>query len=166
MTLWIRSAFFARYVFLLPLLALALSPGACLNRIPVEIPGVSTLGPSDEEQIVNVLDDVHRGMQSRRVFKVLAHVSHSYKDNTGRDYAGVEQYLQELFRAYKEIQITRVRPRVIVQGDQARAVETFGTRAEPFNRKENRPIEMHGQMNVYLEKINNKWMIVEWGRMF
>ena len=105
-------------------------------------------------------------MQSRRIFKVLAHVSRTYRDDGGRDYAGVEQYLSELFRAYNKIQITRVPPKIIVQRDRARAVETFGTSAEPFNRNENRPIEMHGQMNIYLEKIDNKWMIVEWGRVF
>ena len=167
MILWLRAAALSRYGILVPLLLVAaMSPRGCLNKIPVDIPGVTTPGPSDEEQITNALDDVHRGMQSRRVFKVLAHVSRTYRDDSGRDYAGVEQYLSELFKSYKEIQITRVRPRVIVQGDRARAIETFGTRAEPFNRNENRPIEMRGQMNIYLEKINNKWLIVEWGRMF
>lgn len=164
-SLW-RAAWLMRYGLVPLLLMAALNPRGCLNKIPVEIPGVTALGPSDEEQIVNVLDDVHRGMQSRRIFKVLAHVSRTYRDDSGRDYAGLEQYLNELFRAYKEIQITRVRPKVIVQGERARAVETFGTRAEPFNRNENRPIDLHGQMNIYLEKIDNKWMIVEWGRVF
>ena len=167
MTWWLRAAALTRYGILVPLLLVAaLNPRGCLNRIPVDIPGVTTPGPSDEEQIVNVLDDVHRGMQSRRIFKVLAHVSRTYRDDEGRDYAGIEQYLSELFRVYKVIQITRVPPKVIVQGGRARAVETFGTRAEPFNRNEDRPIEMHGHMNIYLEKIDNKWMIVEWGRMF
>ncbi|NUM53386.1 MAG: hypothetical protein HUU46_07065 [Candidatus Hydrogenedentes bacterium] len=167
MMLWLRSAAFARYGIWIPLLvAAALSPRGCINRIPVEIPGVTTQGPSDEEQIVSVLEDVHRGMQSRRIYKVLAHVSKTYRDDEGRDYAAIERYLTELFRGYKLIQITRVRPKVIVQGDRARAVETFGTRAEPFNPNENRPIELRGQMNIYLEKIDNKWMIVEWGRVF
>jgi hypothetical protein len=167
MSLWLRAAAFTRYGILVPLLlAAAMSPRGCLNNIPVEIPGVTTLGPTDEEQIIDVLDDVHRGMQSRRVYKVLAHVSKTYRDDAGRDYAAIEQYLTELFRAYKVIQITRVRPKVIVQGDRARAIETFGTQSEPFNANESRPIELRGQMNIYLEKIDNKWMIVEWGRVF
>lgn len=164
---WLRTAAFSRYGLWLPLLLVAaVSPRGCLNKIPVDIPGVTTQGPSDEEQINNVLDDVHRGMQARRVYKVLAHVSKTYLDDDGRDYAAIERYLTELFRGYKVIEITRVRPKVIVQGDSARAMETFGTRAEPFNAGENRPIELRGRMNIYLEKINGKWMIVEWGRMF
>lgn len=168
MTLWwLRAAAVTRYSFLIPvLLVAALNPRGCLNKIPVEIPGVTTLGPSDEEQIVNALNDVHRGMQARRVYKVLAHVSRTYRDDQGRDYNAIEQYLTELFRGYKRIEITRVPPKVIVQGERARAVETFGTRAEPFNASEHRPIELNGQMNIYLEKIDNKWLIVEWGRVF
>ena len=163
----LRAAAVARYYLFVPLLVVAaLNPRGCIDSLPVEIPGVTTLGPSDEEQINSVLDDVQRGMQSRRVYKVLAHVSRTYRDDGGRDYASMEQYLTDLFRAYKSIQVTRVRPKIVVQGPQARAVETFGTRAEPFNAKENRPIEVRGQMNIYLEKIDDRWMIVEWGRVF
>jgi len=120
---------------------------------------------SDEEQIVRVLDDVHRGMQSRKIYKVLAHVSRTYADAEGRDYNGMQVYLNDLFKSYKEISITRVQPQVYVEGNRARAVETFGTRAEPFNANENPPMILQGQMNVYLEKSGSTWQIVEWGRM-
>lgn len=164
---WLRAAALTRFGVIAPLvLVAALNPRGCIDKIPVEIPGVTTLGPSDEEQIASVLDDIHRGMQARRVYKVLAYVSRTYRDDAGRDYAAVEQYLTELFRTYKAIQITRVRPKIVVQGDAARAVETFGTRAEPFNANVDRPIELRGQMNIYLEKIGGKWMVVEWGRVF
>ncbi|MCL4693492.1 MAG: hypothetical protein KJ060_13405 [Candidatus Hydrogenedentes bacterium] len=145
-----------------------LGGAGCGRELPVEIPEIPGLtGPrmSDEEQIVEVLNDVHRGMQSRKIYKVLAHVSRSYADAEGRDYNAMQQYLNDLFKGYKEITITRVQPQVYVEGNQARAVETFGTRAEPFNANENPPIILQGQMNVYLEKIGNTWQIVEWGRM-
>ncbi|MBM3290155.1 MAG: hypothetical protein FJY92_08400 [Candidatus Hydrogenedentes bacterium] len=167
MMFWLRAAVFTRYGFIAPLVIMAaLGPRGCMGKIPVDIPGVTTMGPSDEEQIADVLDDIHRGMQSRRVYKVLAYISRTYRDDAGRDYAALEQYLTDLFRAYKAIQITRVRPKIIVQGDMARAVETFGTRAEPFNANEDRPIEIRGQMNIYLERIDGNWMVVEWGRVF
>lgn len=140
----------------------------CGRELPVEIPEIPGLtGPrlSDEEQILGVLDDVHRGMQSRKIYKVLAHVSRSYADAEGRDYNDMQTYLNELFKRYKEISITRVQPQVYVEGNRARAVETFGTRAEPFNSNENPPMVLQGQMNVYLEKTGNTWQIVEWGRM-
>ena len=167
MMFWLRGAALTRFGLLLPLLVMAaLSARGCLNQIPVDIPGVTTLGPTDEEQIVGVLDDVHRGMQARRIFKVLSHVSRTYRDDQGRDYDALEQYLNELFRDYKLVQITRVRPKVLVQGDRARAVETFGTRAEPFNPNEHRAIDLPGQMNVYLVKFGTEGRIVEWGRVF
>ena len=97
---------------------------------------------------------------------MLAHVSRTYQDDEGRDYAQLEHYISELFRNYKEIEITRVRPRVLVQGDAARAIETFGSRAVPFNENEHRPLEVHGQMNIYLQRFGNEWKIVEWGRVY
>ncbi len=167
MTLTLRGAALVRYGVILPLALLAaLGTGSCLKNMPVEIPGVTTLGPTDEEQIIAVLEDVHRGMQSRRVFKVLAHVSRTYRDDSGRDYDTLEQYLTELFRNYKEIEVTRVRPKVLVQGNSARAIETFGSRAVPFNDGEHRPLEVHGQMNIYLQRFDNEWKIVEWGRVY
>jgi len=140
----------------------------CGRDLGVEIPEIPGLtGPklSDQEQILGVLDDVHRGMQSRKVYKVLAHISRSYADAEGRDYNDMQSYLNELFKEYKEISITRVQPRVYVEGGRARAVETFGTRAEPFNPDDYPPMILQGQMNVYLEKNGNSWQIVEWGRM-
>lgn len=164
---WLRGAAGTQFAVVLPFVVIAaISPRGCLNQLPVEIPGVTTLGPTDEEKIAAVLDDVHRGMQSRRIYKVLAHVSRTYRDDAGRDYAALEQYLTELFRNYKSIEITRVRPKIIVQGDRARAVETFGTRAQPFNENDHRPFEVNGQMNVYLERFGSDWKIVEWGRVF
>ncbi len=151
------------------LAALALSTvvylSGCGQELPVDIPGLTSSKISDEEQILRVLEDVHRGMQSRKIYKVLAHVSRTYTDAEGRDYNGLQNYLKDLFKNYKEIQITRVQPRVTVQGNRARAVETFGTRAEPFNPNAHPPIVLEGQMNVYLEKMGGRWQIVEWGRM-
>lgn len=138
--------------------------GQDLVEIP-EIPGLTGPRMSDEEQIVGVLDDVHRGMQARKIYKVLAHVSRTYADAEGRDYNGMQAYLNDLFKNYKEISITRVQPQVYVEGNRARAVETFGTRAEPFNANEHPPMILQGQMNVYLEKTGSTWQIVEWGRM-
>lgn len=138
---------------------------SCGQELPVQIPGLTSPKLSDEEQILAVLEDVHRGMQSRKIYKVLAYVSRTYTDAEGRDYNDLQSYLSDLFKDYKEIQITRVQPQVIVEGNHARAVETFGTRAEPFNASAHPPIILQGQVNVYLEKTDGRWQIVEWGRM-
>jgi hypothetical protein len=145
--------------------------GGCKTTDLAEIPAVQKLGqvtglqPSDEEQIAVVLEDVCRGMQNRQVFKVLAHVSRGYHDAEGRDYEGLQRYLDELFKKYREIRITRVTPRILVDADHARAIETFGTVAEPQDPTREPPINLQGQVAVDLAKIQGQWQIVEWGRI-
>ena len=150
-------------------MTLAFLLGACTtsSKIPGlrELGELSGLGPSDEQLIAAVLDDVHRGMQGRRLRTVMAHVSPQYHDEEGRDYAALEKHLGYIFKNYQEIRITRGAPQIAVQGDSARALEAFGTVAEPENPNADLPINLQGQVTVYLEKDNGKWRIVEWGRM-
>ena len=138
---------------------------AVVAGCPNDMPEIPVINPrlSDEEQIVLVLDAVYRGMESKRIFQIMAHVSRSYRDRDGRDYDALAAYLNKVFDEYRSIRITRVRPRVIVQGNQARAVETFGTLARPEARSDYPPIDLHGQVTVFLEKIDGQWLIVEWG---
>ena len=81
------------------------------------------------------------------------------------DYSDIEKYLSDIFRRYREIVITRSRPRIIVQGNRARALETFGTRAKPINPETSSPIVLQGQVLVTLEKIDNAWHITSWGEL-
>ena len=144
---------------------------ACRSPLPVnlpgvpDIPGITSVRLSDEEQIASELDDVHRGMQSRSIYKVLAHVSRNYHDAEGRDYAALERSLGEFFKRYRDVRITRVAPSVLVQGDYARAVETFGTTARPADAQRDLELFLQGQVTVNLERIEGKWKIVEWSRM-
>ncbi|HIJ65092.1 MAG TPA: hypothetical protein HPP77_04005 [Candidatus Hydrogenedentes bacterium] len=117
---------------------------------------------SDEEQIAVVLDDVRRGAESRRIYKVLAHLSPGYLDAQMRDYQAARDELQRLFSSYREIRITRVRPRIIVQGTRARAIETFGIVAEPVNQEVGLPVSINGQAEVHFEKTNDVWQIIGW----
>lgn len=127
------------------------------------IPTFSGSKDSDEVQIARVLDDVHAGMVGQRIYKVLAHVSRSYRDSEGRDYAAMEAYLGELFSEYRSIRIDRTRPRLFIEGNRARAVESFATRADPANNSSLMEINVQGQVTVYLMKIEGTWKIVEWG---
>lgn len=154
--------------FILAVALVAASAG-CGGDLAARIPGLheikqaSGVEPTDEEQIAMLLDDVQRGMQSRQIYKVLAHVSRNYRDEEGRTYSGIETYLNTVFKDYKEIRVTRVVPRIVVQGDRARAVETFGTVAEPQDPQGEPPIHLQGQVTVNLEKTGGRWLIVEWG---
>ena len=117
---------------------------------------------SDAEYIAAVLAEVQNGIETKRVYRVLAHVSRSYNDQEGRDYDALQEYLARLFRDYRDIRITRTRPRVAVSGNTAIAQEAFGTQARPVN-PGGRPINIQGQMTVRLVKENNTWRILEWG---
>jgi len=157
---------------LVALVGLALLlPCGCKTGSVTRLPAVQKIGQatglqsSDEEQIAAVLDDVSRGMQERQIFKVLAHVSNGYRDADGRDYAAVQAYLDEVFKRYQVIRITRVPPRITVEKDSARAVETFGMSAEPQDPTHEAPLNLQGRVTVDLVKTQGRWRIVEWGRL-
>jgi hypothetical protein len=149
---------------------LALLAG-CANTFGFGVPGLDRLGQAsglartDEEKIAAVLDDVQRGMQNKQIYKVLANVSRNYYDSEGRDYNALQADLAEFFKKYREVRITRVTPKIQVQGDYARAIETFGTAAEPNDPAVEPPINLQGQVAVTLEKVGGHWQIVEWGGM-
>ena len=154
-----------RPFFIAAIALVCLAFAGCQSNIPVNIPGLTSSGPSDEEQIAAVLNDVHRGMETKRIYKVLAHVSQNYLDEQGRNYADIREYLQGIMRDYREIRITRGRPRILVYQDRARAVEAFGTIAEPHDPVNGLPVNLQGHVSVYLERIGGAWKIVEWGRI-
>ncbi len=135
----------------------------CPQLPEFEIPSISFAKAAEEDMVAAVLDDVQRGIESKRIFKVLAHVSKDYHDQEGRDYAAIQNYLNELFREYRDIRITRTRPRIVVEGLRAKAFETFGTQAKPVNPASGRPIDVQGHVTVFLEKTAGRWQIIEWG---
>jgi len=140
---------------------LALS-AACNSLVSKPLRQIGGRAPTDEEHIAVLLDDVHRGLESRRIYKVLAHMSPNYRDHAMRDYKAARQELQRLFDDYRKIRITRVGPRITVRGERARAIETFGIVAEPLNREVSLPIGVNGQIEVFLDKSSGVWQIVGW----
>ena len=134
-----------------------------LNIMPENIiPEVRT----DEEQIAAVLKDVQEGMETKRIFKVLAHVSKNYADTEGRDYDALKEYLNGIMSEYRTIQIRRIQPKILVHGDRARAVESFGTMAQPNDAIRIPPLNVQGQLSIYFERVDGVWQIVEWGPLW
>lgn len=117
---------------------------------------------TDEQIIAEILDDVRLGMEQRRIYKVFAHVSRSYNDDEGRDYDGMLAYVGDIFDRYKYIQIKRVPPRIVVRGDTAEVVDTFGTVAEPVNSSNDSPINLQGRVTIHLARVGGQWMIMAW----
>lgn len=136
---------------------------ACQPRLPLDFSRIRGEKLSDEEKIALVLDDVQRGIEGRRVYQALAHVSRAYQDREGRDYAALRDDLNLLMRHYRDIRITRTPPSILVQGDRARVIDTFGTNAEAVNPLEYPPVNIHGQVIIILERFGDTWQIVEWG---
>ncbi|MCP4643942.1 MAG: hypothetical protein GY851_26095 [bacterium] len=136
----------------------------CAGGPAMEIPGVTTPVVSDAEQVLRVMAEVHWAMSEKRIYRVMAHVSQYYLDAEGRDYEGLQDHLKTVFKNYKDIKVTRVRPAVSITGSRAHVVETFGTVANPI-RPSDRPISTQGKVDVYLEKSGGKWLIVEWGTL-
>lgn len=132
------------------------------------LPGVKQIGqatgltPGDAEKIAAVMDDVERGIENRQIFKVMAHVAGTYHDAEGRTYDSIRAYLADMFKRYKTIRITRTPPKITVQENRAKVVDTFGTVAEPHDPQSDPPINMQGQVAIMLEKAGNDWLIVEW----
>lgn len=150
------------------LLAWGLSGCQSVDLSTVMLPSASELSAprrADDEQIAIVMDDVYRGMQARRIYQVLAHVSRTYRDAEGRDYAQMQGYLNEVFARYRTIRITRVPPKIVISGDQAKVVESFTTVAEPADAKADAIVNLQGQVTAYLEREGGRWVIVEWSNL-
>lgn len=155
------------HVRVLLTLGLAVALGGCPSSTPTfeipSIPGVTTGRVDERDRVTEVLDDIHRGVEQRRVFKVLAHLSRTYFDEQGRDYDTMRNLITMWLNDYRGIRVTRPRPRVVVQGDRARAVETFGLQAEPANPADDRLVALQGQVTVHLERMGNTWQVVSVG---
>ncbi len=135
----------------------------CQTRLPLDMGRVTGTRLSDEDKITLVLEDVQRGMQRRRIYQVLAHVSRNYEDREGRDYQQLSEDLNTIFRHYRAINITRTPPDIRVRGDRARVIDTFGTIAESVLPLEYPPTNLQGQVVIMLDRFGDTWQIVEWG---
>jgi len=120
---------------------------------------------ADREWLRQVLDEVQAGMQRESLFQVMGHVSQNYRDKAGRDYAGIREYLRQVFERYRNIRIVRTPPSVEIQGQYAKAVESFGAMADPAD-SSGLPINIQGQTVVLLERIDGDWKILEWGPLY
>ncbi len=135
------------------------------GEMPFNLPRI-TGGLSDEQKIAMVLADVAQGMENKRVYQVLAHVSQQYHDREGRDCEALRTYVANILDNYKTIRVTRTPSRLQVQGDRARVVDTFGTFGQPNDPKEYPIIDLQGRVIILLERSGDTWQILEWGPLF
>jgi len=115
-----------------------------------------------EAEIEAILAEVQWGMQERRKSRVLTHVSRNYRDAADRSYADLYAYLDEIFSRYRNIQIRRSRPRILVLGDHAHSVERFTTTAEPINSEADPPMDFDGEVMAHFRREGGSWKITAW----
>jgi hypothetical protein len=132
---------------------------------PLELEPVPTVPEVDlaETAIRTVLDDVEAAMEQMDVYKILAYVSASYRDKSGRDYTDLRRFLQHFFEHYASIEIARSGTSVTIDGDTAVVTEDFVTFARGKPETGTSPLTLRGTTAVFLERIGGRWMIVEWG---
>lgn len=94
----------------------------------------------------------------RRLARVLNVVSDAYKDDTGRDFAAVKQFATDFFREYRQVKVTRTPPKISIQGNEARSVETLGILGDPDSPRVT-PFSFQGRVAVYLRRVEGAWQV-------
>jgi len=144
------------------LMALVAVAAGCAGGPALNVPGVGELRGNDEQKIGVMLASLHRNVENRRVFGVLAHVSRGYNDRENRHYEQVEELVRNFLREYRSIRITRTPPQVRIEGNRAKVLQPFGLTAEPADIITTSPVNLQGTAVFYLEKMNNEWRIIEY----
>lgn len=146
-------------------LALAFMAGCAATPAPIlpsTRPGAEA--PTPEQAVAKVMNRLADDIAHRRTPRVLSVISDAYKDESGRDYAAIQQYIETQFRNYSTITVKRISPRITIQGKEARVVETLGLRGEPENVQKVAPISFEGTIAVTLREVEGTWLItkVQW----
>lgn len=136
--------------------------GCATDGMPsLPLPGQS--GASQRSEIARVLEDLHDGVDGKKIFKVMAHVSPVYLDQEGRNKAGVQQAVKDFFSQYRRIRVTRTNPRLQFDGDEAVATESIGLIAEPFE-MEQAELNWYGEVKIWLRRSGGSWEITRVSR--
>jgi len=102
-------------------------------------------------------------VDGKKIFKVMANVSPAYRDEEGRNKAGVQQALKDFFGQYRRIRVTRTNPRLQFEGVEAVATESIGIIAEPFQ-VEQAELNWYGEVKIWLRRSGGSWEITRVSR--
>ena len=136
--------------------------GCATDGMPsLPLPGQSEA--SQRREIARVLEDLHDGVDGKKIFKVMANISPAYRDEEGRNKAGVQQALKDFFGQYRRIRVTRTNPRLQFEGVEAVATESIGLIAEPFQ-VEQAELNWYGKVKIWLRRSGGSWEITRVSR--
>lgn len=132
----------------------------CASQLGQSIPILPGNAPEVQRQeIARVLDEVHQGLEKKKIFAVLGNVSAAYADEAGRNQDRVREELREFFSSWRTVRVTRTNPRLKVEGNEALALEAIGVIAEPL-RVDGSPLNWFGEVRIALRRdADGKWMI-------
>lgn len=140
-------------------IAIAIAAG-CASGPPKPVPQAGKESLSDEQVIRAVLDRLRDDIDHRRLQRVLAAVSDNYKDDAGRDFEAVRAILTQNFRDFRDIRITRTPPKLTINKDEARSIETLGISGEPGSNKVS-PLTFQGNVSVTLRRVEDTWQVTK-----
>lgn len=144
--------------------ALACLVAGCATSSGTSLPLLSQTADAKRQEIARVLDEVHQGLERKKIFAVLAHLSPRYADEDGRTQADARDTLKEFFSQWRTLRVTRTNPRLRVEARQAVALESIGVIAEPFD-VEASPWNWFGEVRISLEQDDSgEWVITRVGR--
>ena len=96
------------------------------------------------------------------MFGAMAYVSHNYYDDSGRDYDALADELTTTFDRYGPLRIDPGRPRFRVEGNAARVRVRVKVTTKPHGGAEAAPILSEGEVEIRLERSDDKWFITSW----
>jgi len=141
------------------MIAVMLAAG-CASQLGQSIPLLPGNSPEAQRQaIARVLDEVHQGIEKKKIFAVLGNVSAAYADEAGRNQDRVREELKAFFSSWRTVRVTRTNPRLKVEGNEAMALEAIGVIAEPL-KVDGSPLNWFGELRISLQRdAEGKWMI-------
>jgi hypothetical protein len=140
------------------LFALALGGGCASVPVRPEPRPAAAEAPATQEEVAAVLNRLADDVSHRRLPRVLNVVSDAYKDDAGRDFAGVKQFAMEFFREYRQVQVTRTPPKITIQGNEARSVETLGILGDPDSPRVT-AFNFQGRVAIFLRRVEGAWQV-------
>lgn len=146
------------WLWIFALIALALGGGCASAPARPEPQTPAPEAPATQEEVAKVLNRLADDVSHRRLSRVLNVVSDAYKDDAGRDFAGVKQFAAEFFREYRQVQVTRTPPKITIQGNEARSVETLGILGDPDSPRVT-AFNFQGRVAIFLRRVEGAWQV-------
>ena len=113
---------------------------------------------SDNELIIQVLENRERALEKRDVDRYLGCISRDYHDSRGQDFSGLKERFEDIFSVFEKVDFLPGRRVIYHDGTTATVIQDYSLRFQPqkgdrFSRK--------GRERIILQKENEEWKIID-----